>query len=51
MSEEKLNELKEKTADLPEELKKLTPEEMEQIFGGAGGAVYSSGANTEGKLK
>ena len=35
MSEEKLNELKEKVAGLQEELKKLTPEEFEQVTGGA----------------
>ena len=34
MSEKKLNELKEKVADLQEELKELTPEELEQVFGG-----------------
>ena len=36
MSEEKLNELKEKVAGLQEELKELTPEEIEKVFGGAG---------------
>ena len=36
MSEEILNELKEKVAGLQEELKELTPEELEQVFGGAG---------------
>ena len=35
MSEEKLNELKEKVANLQEELKELTPEELEQVCGGA----------------
>ncbi|MDO4809806.1 MAG: hypothetical protein Q4A04_07570 [Eubacteriales bacterium] len=34
MSEEKLNELKEKVAGLQEELKELTPEELEQVTGG-----------------
>ncbi len=34
MSEEKLNELKEKVANLQEELKELTPEELEQVCGG-----------------
>ena len=34
MSEEKLNELKEKVANLQEELKELTPEEVEKVFGG-----------------
>ena len=34
MSEEKLNELKEKVASLQEELKELTPEELEQVCGG-----------------
>ena len=34
MSEEKLNELKEKVAGLQEELKELTPEELEQVCGG-----------------
>lgn len=34
MSEKKLNELKEKVAELQEELKELTPEELEQVFGG-----------------
>ena len=34
MSEEKLNELKEKVAGLQEELKELTPEEIEKVFGG-----------------
>ena len=34
MSEEKLNELKEKVANLQEELKELTPEEIEKVFGG-----------------
>ena len=34
MSEEKLNELKEKVAGLQEELKELTPEELGQVFGG-----------------
>lgn len=38
MSEEKLNELKEKVAELQEELKELTPEEIEKVFGG-GAAV------------
>ena len=32
MSEEKLNELKEKVAGLQEELKELTPEEIEKVF-------------------
>ena len=36
MSEEKLNELKEKVANLQEEIRELTPEELEQVFGGAG---------------
>ena len=35
MSEEKSNELKEKVAGLQEELKELTPEELEQVTGGA----------------
>ena len=35
MSEEKLNELKEKVADLQEELKELTPEELSQVTGGS----------------
>ena len=34
MSEKKLNELKEKVAELQEELKGLTPEEIEKVFGG-----------------
>ena len=34
MSEEKLNELKEKVAGLQEEVKELTPEELEQVTGG-----------------
>ena len=34
MSEEKINELKEKEASLQEELKELTPEELEQVCGG-----------------
>ena len=34
MSEEKLNELKKKVADLQEEIRKLTPEELEKVFGG-----------------
>ena len=34
MSEEKLNELKEKVANLQEELKELTPEELEKVNGG-----------------
>ena len=34
MSEEKLNELKEKVAGLQEELKEHTPEEIEKVFGG-----------------
>ena len=34
MPEEKINELKEKVADLQEELKELTPEEIEKVFGG-----------------
>ena len=34
MSEEKINELKEKVAGLQEELKELTPEEIEKVFGG-----------------
>ena len=34
MSEEKLNELKEKVAGLQEELKELAPEEIEKVFGG-----------------
>ena len=38
MSEEKLNELKEKVAGLQEELKELTPEELEQVCGGIGEA-------------
>ena len=36
MTEKKLNELKEKVTDLQEELKELTPEELEQVFSGAG---------------
>ena len=44
MSEKKLNELKEKVADLQEELKELTPEELEQVFGGAGN-LYDVGVN------
>ena len=35
MSEEKLNELKEKVAGLQEELKELTPEEVKQVTGGS----------------
>ena len=46
MSEEKLNELKEKVASLQEELKELTPEEIEKVFGGAGSIGFSSGSNT-----
>ena len=45
MSEEKLNELKEKVASLQEELKELTPEEIEKVFGGAGAIGFSSGSN------
>ena len=39
MSEEKLNELKEKVAGLQEELKELTPEEIEKVFGGNVGDI------------
>ena len=43
MSEEKLNELKEKVAGLQEELKELTPEELEQVTGGSrkGSTAYA----------
>lgn len=44
MSEKKLNELKEKVADLQEELKELTPEELEQVFGG-GAYLSPQGVN------
>ena len=44
MSEKKLNELKEKVADLQEEIRELTPEELEQVFGGAGN-LYDFGVN------
>lgn len=37
MSEKKINELKEKAADLQKELKELTPEELKQVNGGVGG--------------
>ena len=40
MSEEKLNELKEKVAGLQEELKELTPEEIEKVFGGVAVGRY-----------
>lgn len=46
MSEEKLNELKEKVASLQEELKELTPEEIEKVFGGAGAIGFSSESNS-----
>ena len=44
MSEKKLNELKEKVAELQEEIRELTPEELEQVFGGAGN-LYDVGVN------
>ena len=34
-TKEELNELKEKVTEMQEELKELTPEELEQVFGGA----------------
>ena len=49
MSEEKLNELKEKVANLQEEIRELTPEELEQVFGGAGN-LYDVGVNTISSL-
>ena len=42
MSEERINELKEKVAGLQEELKELTPEELEQVTGGDLPGVDSS---------
>ena len=42
MSEEKLNELKEKVASLQEELKELTPEEIEKVFGGVTAPMQKS---------
>ena len=48
MSEEKLNELKEKVAGLQEELKELTPEEIEKVFGGAFAHVGWYYLNTSG---
>ena len=44
MSEEKLNELKEKVAGLQEELKELAPEEIEKVFGG-GAYLSPQGVN------
>ena len=44
MSEKKLNELKERVAELQEEIRELTPEELEQVFGGAGN-LYDVGVN------
>ena len=46
MSEEKLNELKEKVAGLQEELKELTPEEIEKVFGGGAYEMPPLFANT-----
>ena len=45
MSEEKLNELKEKVAGLQEELKELTPEEIEMVFGGGAYELSPQGVN------
>ena len=45
MSEEKLNELKEKVAGLQEELKELTPEEIEKVFGGGASELSPQGVN------
>ena len=45
MSEEKLNELKEKVAGLQEELKELTPEELGQVFGGVATAGHRTFVN------
>ena len=45
MSEEKLNELKEKVAGLQEELKELTPEEIEKVFGGGAFEMHPLGVN------
>ena len=45
MSEEKLNELKEKVAGLQEELKELTPEEIEKVFGGVAYELSPQGVN------
>ena len=47
MSEEKLNELKEKVANLQEELKELTPEEIEKVFGGD--LKMKQGTNTDSR--
>ena len=44
MSEEKLNELKEKVAGLQEELRELAPEEIEKVFGGD--SKMKQGTNT-----
>ena len=50
MSEEKLNELKEKVANLQEELKELTPEEVEKVFGGVATAeMHPLFLNTSGE--
>ena len=46
MSEEKLNELKEKVAGLQEELKELTPEEIEKVFGGGAFDMHPLFINT-----
>ena len=46
MYEEKLNELKEKVAGLQEELKELTPEEIEKVFGGGAYELSPQGVNT-----
>ena len=45
MSEEKINELKEKVAGLQEELKELTPEEIEKVFGGGAYEMSPQGVN------
>ena len=46
MSEKKLNELKEKVAELQEELKELTPEEIEKVFGGGAFDMHPLFINT-----
>ena len=51
MTEDKLNELKEKVAGLQEELKELTPEELEQVFGGVSGAVIPCRAGINNKTR
>ena len=49
MSEKKLNELKERVAELQEEIRELTPEELEQVFGGAGNPYdFAMNISTDG---